>query len=209
MANNIIDELAEGLPSDVPKSSGIVGVGARAKDELMRWGTRSETDPATQPYLAKYWNTVGVSDWTPSIPWSAAFVSHLMKPYGLPSEAAHWRYTQAIVDGEIPNWKAYAIKGPVQLAVGDVLVRPRGSGTPQDDEYWWSHGDVVYQTDRSGTRWVGGNLGDKLKSGQLTTVDGKADLRGLYTILLRPQKKSIVGIALGVGVLLWLVSRNQ
>jgi len=209
MATNIIEELAVGLPSDVPPSGGITGVNARAKAELFKWGGRTERNPDIQPYLASYWETVGLDDWEPSIPWSAAFVSYLMRPYGLPSEAAHWRYTQAVVDGKVPGWKAYAIVQPVKLAPGDILVRPRGVGVPEDDEYWWSHGDVVYQADRSGARWIGGNLSDRLKSGELATSDGKADLRGLYSILLRREKKNVAAVVIGGAALLWLIARNR
>ncbi len=204
MSQNIIDAMAQGLPVELPNSIGLTAVRARAQTEIERWGTRNEWDPMTQTYLQEYWDTVGLDNWTPSIPWSAAFVSYVMEPFGLPPNSAHWRYVEAVIDGKASGWYAYRLQGPVHLEIGDILVRPRGIGTPKDDEYYYSHGDIVYEICPQ-VRWVGGNLSDRLKTGQLTTADGLSDVSD-YTILLRRPKKNMVPILLvgllGIGLLI-------
>ena len=197
MASNIIHKLSQGLPSGPAPSAGIPAVKARAEAERRAWSGLSETSPAALPLLSRYWRTAGLSpsEWTPAgTPWSAAFVSELLHPYGLPPATAHFQYVQSVIDGDAPGWTAYRIDGPVQLAPGDVIVKPRGAGSPTDDAYWWSHGDVIYDVSGGRAYWVGGNVGDTLKSGSFLQAgegDG-ADLDGAYVIILRPpQKKSV------------------
>jgi len=199
MSGNIIHELASGLPTDVPVSSGIPAVQSRAQNEIDRWGTMSESSEDARPILSEYWTTVGLGpgDWSPTgTPWSAAFVSHLMKPYGLPPEAAHWKYTKAVVDG-LPGWKAYAISGPVPVAPGDIVVRPRGSSSsPADEGYYFSHGDVIYAASDEKVSWIGGNISNRLKTGDYPVdADGLTDFEGDYVLLLRPPSAGLVGAA--------------
>ena len=202
MASNIIYKLAEDLPSAVPRQAGLPGVQPRAEAEVSNWAGLTETSSAALPTLARYWRTVGKTDWTPAgTPWSAAFVSEVMQPYGLPPRSAHYQYAQAVVGGNAQGWTAYQIDGPVHLATGDILLRPRGSGTPADEEYWWSHGDIVFKVDRR-AHWVGGNLGDRLKTGSYGVGPDGADLGGDYVLLLRPpQKKSVLPGLIGLALL--------
>lgn len=201
MSGNIIYRLSESLPTVPSPSQGVAGIEGRVETEKRAWSGLDESDPRALPILSRYWKTVGLtaSDWSPSgTPWSAAFVSEVMSPYGLPPAAAHYQYVESVIEGDAPGWKAYRIAGPVKLAPGDVIVRPRGTGTPSDEAYWYSHGDVVYAVRGGRAYWAGGNLGDTLKSGSfLQNVGGDgADLEGDYVILLRPPEKKNVGLPL-------------
>ena len=196
MATNIIHALARGLPLDVPASSGIPAVQGRAEREIALWKGVSEQSTEALPHLRRYWETVGLrdSEWSPTgTPWSAAFISEIMKPYGLPPSSAHFQYATAVKEGKASGWTAYALDGrPVQLAPGDILVKPRGSGKPSEDPYWWSHGDLIYSVGET-AEWVGGNVGDTVQTGSFPIGPSGADVDGAYVLLLRPAQKKSVG----------------
>ena len=143
--------------------------------EMDTWDGRKETHPAVMERLEAYWDNVGVENWTPDgTPWSAAFVSYLLRRSGFAGDQAHWVYTRDIINGsaDYPGWQAYNIPWNIfdegiELNVGDVLVRKRsGSNTA-------GHGDVVYRVDPD-EGWaylVGGNLSDTVRSSRIALRD--------------------------------------
>ena len=162
--------------------------------EIDTWDSRTETHPAVLERLEDYWNNVGLDDWTPDgTPWSAAFVSYLLRRQGFKGDPAHWIYTRDIINGsaDYPGWKAYNIPWNVygtgiELNVGDVLVRKRsGSNTA-------GHGDVVYRVDpESGWAYVvGGNLSDTVRSSRIPLMSDEGRRIGGtqdYQIILKKQ----------------------
>ncbi len=141
--------------------------------------------------LSNYWTHVGLakSDWTADgTPWSAAFISYQLKNYGFKPAASHYMYTEQVVNGSSPNWKAYSLsKGKSKISIGDVLVRPRGSGEPKDKPYWYSHGDVVYKIESGVAYLAGGNLGDTAKIASKINLDsnGVAKDTKNYLVILK------------------------
>jgi hypothetical protein len=92
--------------------------------------------------------------------------------YNFKAGASHYKYTENIINGLSPGWKAYSLtKGNSIIKVGDVLIRPRGSGQPSSKEYWYTHGDVVYKIEGGVAYLAGGNLGDTAKIAAKINVD--------------------------------------
>ena len=207
--NNIINVIESELGTvDTIPASGVGLVSSRIAQELGFWqdGNRLETDQGAHARLKKYWDNISYGSWTPTgTAWSAAFVSYLLRDTGFPGESAHYAYSQQIADGKAPGWTAYSIpknQGRIQLNPGDILVRPRGSGTPQDAEYWYSHGDVVWHVGQDAVL-VGGNLGESAKVAERIQVDSKGYPIGpitRYTLILK-KKKDTTLMWLGLGAL--------
>ena len=213
--NNIIDVIESELPTvqKIP-NSGVPLAPSRISEEIIFWddGERLETDEGSHARLKKYWDNIQYGSWTPTgTAWSAAFVSFILRQTGFPGESAHFAYTQAIADGLIPGWTAYSIpknQGNFKLSPGDVLIRPRGAGRPKDPEYWWSHGDVVWQVGKDAVL-VGGNLGESAKVAERIPVDAKGyPLRSItrYKVILKKKKDTNLkwlGLAALVGLVVW------
>lgn len=203
---NIIDAIEEklGVVTSIP-SSGVGSIPSRVAEELAFWKNRRETESAVQPRLGQYWENLDFANWDPSgTPWSASFISWVLRDTGFPGNAAHFKYTQNIAEGKSPGWTAYSIPkniGKIRLNPGDVLVRSRGSGTPQSSEYWQTHGDVIWQVSNGEALLVGGNLGNTAKIATRIKVDSKgAPLDGIsgYKVILKKKKPSMIWI---VGIL--------
>ena len=208
---SVFDTYAEGLGQE-----GILITGRdltiSAEEEIDAWDSRTETDPAMQDRLTAYWSNVGVTDWTPSgTPWSAAFVSYLLRRHGFKGSSAHWEFTRDIIAGssDYPGWKAYNLPfniygSGVELNVGDVLVRKRsGSNTA-------GHSDVVYRVDpQAGYAYVvGGNLSDTVASRRVELLEGRRMGSSDYQIILKKQgggtKKNSLLWLLAAGGLAWI-----
>ena len=184
--------------------------------EIDFWDGRIETDPEVQSRLKEYWDNIGITNWSAAgTPWSAAFVSYLLKgSRGFKGDSAHWVYTRDIIAGEYPGWTAYNLPlnvyGPgIEVNVGDILVRKRaGSNTA-------GHGDVVYSVDTdSGYAYlIGGNLGDTVKTKRIDLLNLKPGSRRIgdtdYQIILKKDgsEKKTPLLFLAAGVLVWIMSR--
>ena len=154
------------------------------------WEGAKETNADVYPVLKSYWDTVGwdESDWTPSSkPWSAAFVSHLLRKYKFPGDALHMNYVERAMQGQ-GGWQAFSIpknKDKLVVAVGDVLVEPR-SGS-----YTASHGDVIYNIRSGAADLVGGNVGDTVGHKSIgLNKDGTISDPKSYLILLKRNPQS-------------------
>jgi hypothetical protein len=158
-----------------------------ARRECAAWGngTRKETEPSMRDTLRKYWSAVlpapaveqAISDGSP---WSAAFVSWVMKEAGA---GPAFRYSAAhrvyVADGKAARAAAdrtrfwtYRIR-EVPPAAGDVVCRDRGtpttgacSGTTYDNvddgEPRPSHGDIVVELRPGSVIAVGGNVSNSV-----------------------------------------------
>lgn len=205
---NVIDELEAPLPTVGSMSgSGVPGIQRRIGSELAAWKGHTETDPEGMARLEEYWSGIDYPGWHPvDTPWSAAFVSYTLRQAGFPQRAAHYQYVKAIIDGQVPGWKAYSIpKNAASLTIhpGDVLIRARGSaGSPDEDAYYWTHGDVVYRVEDGRADLAGGNLSDSAmitKSIQVDASNRPTSSLGSYRIILKKKPgylKWIVGAGL-------------
>jgi hypothetical protein len=194
--DNVIKKFANEFP---PPEDSIGGSGidtatfkTSVESHLSFWKGKIESNTGVEyDMLSNYWTHVGLakSDWTAGgTPWSAAFISYQLKSYGFKPAASHYMYTEQIINGSSPNWKAYSLsKGNSKISIGDVLVRPRGSGEPKDKPYWYSHGDVVYKIESSVAYLAGGNLGDTAKIASKINLDsnGVAKDTKNYLIILK------------------------
>jgi hypothetical protein len=212
---NILNQLIDSLdPTEEPIKSG-VSIEADIQNEQAKWQGKKETEMAET--LSQYWDLVGVSNWTPSgLPWSAAWVSWMMRDHGLNPQAAHWRYVDDTIKGKNSGWKAYAfLHHPnIEISEGDIVVRPRGSGAPQSAEFYQTHGDIVASVSPSRAITYGGNLSDTMsKSGELKLENGKLTDPGQYLVILKKKKKLIptaiplVLIFVVAGGLLWSLKK--
>lgn len=218
--NNIINVIESQLGRTKIPNSGVALAPARISNEVTFWGDgeRLETDSGSRPRLKKYWDNINYASWTPTdTAWSAAFISYILRGTGFPGASAHFAYTQAIADGAAPGWGAFSIpknQGQFKLSPGDVLVRPRGSGAPKDEEYWYSHGDVVWQVGTDALL-VGGNLSESAKVAKRIPVDSEGYPRGNiqgYQIILKKKKATPlkdtktkwIALAALVGLVVWV-----
>jgi len=115
-----------------------------ANQELARWGNRKikETDPKVRRVLQDYWKTgtgtsyredqLGDPAFQKDHPWSAAFISWIMKTAGAGTafkySTAHATYIRSAKDNRLANndnpFKAYRI-GELTPQVGDLVCKSR------------------------------------------------------------------------------------
>ena len=195
---NIINEIEKKLPLKTGRieDSGVSSSTQRITNELNAWSGRIETDKEVLPRLTAMWSNIDYWPWTTNTAWSAAFVSWIMRGEGFPGDSAHYKYVDKISRGLSPEWKAYSVPkniNKLQLNPGDILVRPRGDGTPNDPEYWYSHGAIVYRFKNGMVELVGGNASDTVKIEDRYQVDDqRRPTMGLgnYKIILKRTKKN-------------------
>ena len=216
MQQNIITDLEAQLPvvGSIP-GSGVSSAPAQIAQELAAWSGKTETDPTMRPRLSAMWENINYGNWTPATAWSSAFVSWVLRGSGFPGSSAHRKYTEAIISGEAPGWRAYSIPknlAKVKLEPGDVLVRSRGSATPSDPtgDYWKSHGGVVYRLANGRAEIVGGNMSGTVKVESRLPVDSAgrptAGLGNYQVILKRTKKNWLVPLAM-ISLGAWWVMR--
>ncbi len=155
-----------------------------ANQELARWGngTIKETDWRLRKTLQDYWKTgvgmsysedqLGDSAFQNAHPWSAAFISWVMKTAGAGNafkfSASHAVYTRAAKDNRFANnnnpFKAYRI---TELApqVGDLICKNRaGRGATYDNirPGMKTHCDIVTDARPSRLVTIGGNVNNSV-----------------------------------------------
>ena len=186
-----IQDIESQLPSISSKvTSANLGIGNEVKTAEDQWEGKTENSPDVYPILKSYWESVGwdESRWTPSSqPWSAAFVSYLLRDHGFPGSSLHVNYVLDAIQGK-GGWQAFSIpknKDKLVVSVGDVLVAPR-SGS-----YSASHGDVVYQIRNGAADVIGGNLSDTVGHGSIgLNSDGTISNPKSYLVLLKRNPTS-------------------
>ena len=155
-----------------------------ANAEWLAWnkGLLVETDTAARPLLTKYWSEgVGRSpqeaaNTKPGEPWSAAFVSYVMKQiypkFG--ASRAHGQYVKWAKNsnGRHP-FTAVRPQGAV-IQIGDILVNEReNSGVTFEQPNGLSHGSIVIAIDRAKNEVtvIGGNVRNRRSRGEGVTVN--------------------------------------
>jgi len=162
-----------------------------AKQELARWGNGKikETDPRLRKTLQDYWKTgtgasfrqdqLGDPAFQNANPWSAAFISWLMKTAGAGSAfkygGYHAAYARAAIDNRLANnsnpFKAYRI-AEVAPRAGDLVCKSRaGSGATYDNVRppMKTHCDIVTEVRPRSIVTVGGNVNDSVAQKILPT----------------------------------------
>ena len=162
-----------------------------ANQELARWGngTLKETDPKVRRVLQEYWQTgtgtvyrddmLGDPTFQKDHPWSAAFISWIMKTAGAGNafkySGAHAVYTRSAKDNRLANndnpFKAYRIS---ELApqVGDLVCKGRSGSAATYDNIrpgMKTHCDIVTEVRPRAIVTVGGNVSNSVKQKRLRT----------------------------------------
>ena len=171
--------------SSLPDASNAGGfslpISARATDELKNWdeGSLKEDSVFAQKHLKKYWNATDYPHYADdsSIPWSAAFISYIMKPFGFPSHPAHSGYFEKVIQNPSLGFKTYALGSQYHPKVGDVLI---------DKNF---HGDVVFLIEGDVAYTMGGNLSNSVKIGrQIPLSNGVMTDFSHYKLLIRNHR---------------------
>lgn len=185
-----------------PSLSGLRGrIVQVALQELQRWGDGKgkESDPAFRPVVETYWRT-GVGylpnepNWWSSVPWSAAFISYVMRQAGAGStfrySGGHSYYTVAARNNRLANnsnpFKAYRLS-EVAPQPGDLVCKARaGSGATYDNlrEGMSTHCDVVVAVQTGRLLTVGGNVSDSVKTTPVTIDNnGRVTQSGYFAVI--------------------------
>lgn len=200
---------AEQPPATSPGSPTIARQAAQeALAELEEFGTDSAGNilkEATEPLTSRikeYFAACGAPGVTHAQPWSAAFISWVMRQAGadasqLPFAPNHARYIlqglQASEDGNEDAPLVYYDLDKMAPRVGDLLGFSRTSKVKSRDDmlaflpnrHFDSHTDIVTDVSNNNVRLIGGNLGDRIKQLKEPLVDGKVKEGGRYLFLLR------------------------
>ena len=191
-AGTAIIELSNSLPKLEKQDGTIVGTPLPAltsvvERELSAWSGKKETEEQMYSTLKKYWDNLGVTEWTPAgIPWSAAFISWVVGKAdpGFPKSAGHYFYAQAAQKGS-GGWSAWkAGDAKIKAQVGDILVRPRtGAGASSTS----SHGDVVFKIENNKAFLAGGNLGNSARIEAELPIDSEGNYASYrkYIVVLK------------------------
>ena len=147
--------------------------------EAARWNGKKANHPDVQPYLDAYWDATKTSLTTPPHPWSAAFISYVLKESGSNLfGSAHWKYVEAASEG-VDGYSLIEANNTdkIQANLGDILVRDRS--TTRND-YYTTHGDIVWKIENGVVYLAGGNLSSTVdkntRQGRVTV-----DESGFYT----------------------------
>ncbi|XVV08751.1 phage tail tip lysozyme [Actinoplanes sp. CA-131856] len=199
-------DLTEGPPSGPPATPLSERIAQVARAEFRRWRPRgtalTEMMPAASPILREYYRVgVGVpvtdaqlqsSAYQGVHPWSAVFISYVMRTAGAGAHfaysPAHQTYIRAARRNRLgtvtgnPFW-AYRVD-EVAPRVGDLVCNARaGSGATYDNigdaQTRATHCDVVTEIEQGRIRVIGGNVGQTVGEKWLTTrPDGRLSTAG-------------------------------
>jgi Uncharacterized protein conserved in bacteria (DUF2272)/D-alanyl-D-alanine carboxypeptidase len=172
-----------------------------ATREWDRWGRGSikESDPKMRAVLEDYWFTGTGSkrtepSWWSAVPWSAAFISWVMKKAGAGSDfkysASHSEYTVAAkanrMVGNNNLFKAYRITERAPR-VGDLICQSRaGSGATYDNIKvgMSTHCDIVTAVEPNRLTAIGGNLSDSVSRDYVQTdANGYITESGYFAVI--------------------------
>ena len=173
---------------------------AIARQEWERWkrGTVKEGDPAIRAALADYWKSgAGYmptgSTWWSDNPWSAAFISWVVRRAGAGSSfkysAGHSYYTVAAKQNRLAGnsnpFKAFRT-GEAAPRVGDIVCLDRGSGATYDNlrEGMATHCDIVVEVQPGKLTTIGGNLSDSVRTTTVPTDgNGRISKPGYFAVI--------------------------
>ena len=174
---------------------------ALAVQEWNRWkqGKTKESDPKMRPVIEDYWRTgVGYKpskpNWWSAVPWSAAFISWLMRKAGAGKHfkysGGHSYYTAAAKQNALQNnsnmFKAFPI-GKVTPRVGDLVCKSRaGSGATYENikPGMTTHCDLVTSVEPNRLLTIGGNLDNSVAQRKVPTgANGRITSPGYFAVI--------------------------
>ena len=174
---------------------------ALALQEWNRWkqGKTKESDPRMRPVLEDYWRTgVGYkpnkAHWWSAVPWSAAFISWLMRKAGAGKDfkysGGHSYYTAAAKQNALQNnsnmFKAYPIS-KMAPRIGDLVCKSRaGSGATYENikPGMTTHCDIVTKVEPNRLLAVGGNLDNSVAQRKVPTdANGRISSSGYFAVI--------------------------
>ncbi len=151
-----------------------------AEQEWERWGrgARQESEPQMKPIVASYFAAGGCPGSDPTtVPWSAAFISYVMKTAGVtdfPGRCAHTQYFKAVHDNP-GTCRTFPMGERGKIGVGEVVCRCRVSeeeraagktecNVDYDNAFGYSHCDIVVNVLGSGkVEVIGGNVNNNVE----------------------------------------------
>lgn len=172
-----------------------------ALGERQRWGNGSikEGNSQIHPILRDYWSTgTGTNltepNWWSKYPWSAAFISWVMRKAGAGSafrySGGHSYYIHAAKQNRVANntnpFKAYRTSETAPR-VGDLVCKSRaGSGATYDNIQpgMSTHCDIVADVRQGQLTTVGGNVSDTVGSTSVQTdANGMVVTPGYFAVI--------------------------
>ena len=133
-----------------------------------------------------------------STPWSATFISYLMKKAGAQNDfnynLSHSAYIREAVQNRKANnskkFKAY-MPNEVTINVGDLVCYPRQSGVSYNSTgNYSSHCDLIISVDNNTAVGVGGNVSNSVSKSNYALKNGKIDKEkdknaygGVFTVI--------------------------
>jgi peptidoglycan hydrolase-like protein with peptidoglycan-binding domain len=165
-----------------------------AKGERLFWqdGRRRETEEVVLTRLQKYWKAVRLdftleqlrdAKFQSDNPWSAAFVSWVVKTAGGDSQfrysASHWQYVAAAKAnrqaGNDNPFKAYRTNEQ-KVESADILVKRRGDSKATYDNIETghiTHGDIVVSVADGKAETIGGNVSNSVRTTMVELDDDR------------------------------------
>lgn len=165
-----------------PRNDRIIKI---ALGERLFWqdGKRTELDERVTTRLQQYWQAVGVKAsleqlrserFHNEMPWSAAFISWVMKQAGAGDDFhysdSHWEYVAAAKKNRLAGndnpYKAYR-PSEQPTALGDIVVKRRATNTATYDNIETghpTHGDFVVAIKDGQAETIGGNVSNSVRT---------------------------------------------
>ncbi len=174
-----------------------------ANQEWLAWdrGRKKESDPSIRAKLREYWTTGArvqaifrEPNWWSAHPWSAAFISWIMRKAGAGNTfryaAAHAIYTKAAKDNRLANnanpFKAFRLR-EVRPQAGDLVCRSRaGSGANYDNIHAGhkTHCDIVTEVHPGRLTTIGGNVSNSVsKTAVRLDANGFINQPGYFAVI--------------------------
>ena len=190
------------IPSPSPQALAVRNNAvALATQEWNRWnqGRTKESDPRMRSVLEDYWrNGAGYmpteANWWEAVPWSAAFISWVMKKAGAGKDfnysAGHSYYTAAAKENAIKNnnnmFKAYPIT-KVAPRVGDIVCAARASSGATYENIRGgmnTHCDIVTSVQPNKLSVIGGNVDNTVSQKPVTTdSNGRINAKDFFAVI--------------------------
>lgn len=128
-------------------------------------------------------------------PWSAAFVSYVMKQSGtsFPASAGHSTYAQTLKDNKSFGWETLN-PANTKPQSGDIIVSNRAGSNNSFSSTMWSglgHGDIVISIGGNKALSIGGNISNKVNYQEYSLDANGYVSRSDAFVILRPPSKDI------------------
>ena len=182
-----------------------------ANKDLRKWEGKTETDSSRSSDLVSYWKLVG-KDFSnkqmqqrsthSSYPWSAVYISHLIKKAGYKNfnpATTHSAYVVSAKKNRVNKLKdSYWAYKPNELQgveIGDILIKGRAGTNPSLDTInsgVLSHGDIVVDLATvDGQKYAitqGGNVSNTVKQTKVALTDDYRLLNPVHFAQLKYEK---------------------